>query len=172
MERALKKSNLFSDEIVGLIRETRQKIYFAVNEEISLLYWKIGKRISEEVLGNERAEYGKSVIKNLSKKLTEEFGSGWSEKQLLHCLRTAETFADDEFFSALRRELSWTHIKTLIQINDDIIRNFNIELLQLDKSNIKVADYLTVLPPRKLLQEKLHKAIEIARNKVQGDSNQ
>ena len=38
----------------------------------------------------------------------------------------------------------------------------HIELMQLEKSNIKVADYLTILPPKKLLQEKLHKAIEIA----------
>ena len=42
----------------------------------------------------------------------------------------------------------------------------HIELMQLDKSNIKVAEYLTILPPTKLLQEKLHKAIEIAKNKL------
>jgi hypothetical protein len=41
----------------------------------------------------------------------------------------------------------------------------HIELMQLDKSNIKVAEYLTILPPKELLQEKLHKAIEIAKNK-------
>ena len=42
----------------------------------------------------------------------------------------------------------------------------HIELLQLDKSNIRVADYLTALPPQKLLQEKLHKAVEIAQQKL------
>jgi hypothetical protein len=38
--------------------------------------------------------------------------------------------------------------------------------MQLHKSNIKVAEYLTILPPKELLQEKLHQAIEIARNKL------
>ena len=42
----------------------------------------------------------------------------------------------------------------------------HIELMQLDKSNIKVAEYLTILPPKELLQEKLHQAIEMAKNKL------
>lgn len=44
----------------------------------------------------------------------------------------------------------------------------HIELLQLDKSNIRVADYITVLPPKDVLQQKLHRAIEIARKKIAG----
>jgi hypothetical protein len=48
----------------------------------------------------------------------------------------------------------------------------HIELLQLDKSNIRVAEYLTLLPPKKLLQEKLHKAIEIARQKIRANDHE
>ncbi len=48
----------------------------------------------------------------------------------------------------------------------------HIELLQLDKSNIRVADYLTVLPPKKLLQEKLHKAVEIAQQKIRAKDHE
>ncbi len=47
----------------------------------------------------------------------------------------------------------------------------HIELMQLDKSNIRVADYLTALPSQKLLQEKLHKAIEIAQQKFRNHNN-
>ena len=48
----------------------------------------------------------------------------------------------------------------------------HVELLQLDKSNIRVADYLTILPPQKLLQEKLHKAVEIAKNKIKSKEDE
>ena len=48
----------------------------------------------------------------------------------------------------------------------------HIELLQLDKCNIRVADYLTILPPKKLLQEKLHKAIEIAQYKIRAKDHE
>jgi hypothetical protein len=48
----------------------------------------------------------------------------------------------------------------------------HIELLRLDKSNIRVADYLTILPPKKLLQEKLHKAIEIAQQKIRAKDHE
>ncbi len=56
----------------------------------------MSKRIKEDVLDNKRAEYGKDVIKNLSVKLTERYGKGWSFYKLQHCVRTAYTFTEDE----------------------------------------------------------------------------
>ena len=56
--------------------------------------WYVGKRIKEDVLYNQRAEYGKQVVKNLSLKLVERYGTGWSEKKLRHCIRSAETFSE------------------------------------------------------------------------------
>ncbi len=55
---------------------------------MTILYWNIGHRVNNEILQNKRADYGQQIIRTLSKKLTEEFGKGWSEKQLRHCLRT------------------------------------------------------------------------------------
>lgn len=108
-------------EISKLINESRQRVAITVNSEISLLYWHIGKRINDDILQNKRAEYGKQIVYTLSKQLTLEFGKGWSEKQLRHCLYAVETFPDLEIFSAVRRELSWSHIKTLIYIKDELI---------------------------------------------------
>lgn len=51
-----------------------------MNAELTLLYWHIGQRINQHILQNERAEYGKEIIKNLSKSLTEQFGKGWSKE--------------------------------------------------------------------------------------------
>jgi hypothetical protein len=71
-----------------------------------MLYWQIGKRINEEILQNKRAAYGKEIVHTLSTQLTVEFGKGWSEKQLRHCLRFAEIFPDQEIVSSLWRQLS------------------------------------------------------------------
>ena len=109
-----------SYEIKQLIEQSRKNVALAVNAEITYLYWQIGKRINEDILKNNRAEYGKQIVGSLSKELKEEFGSGWSEKHLRHCLRSAEIFQDEKIVSALRRQLSWTYIKTLIYIEDEL----------------------------------------------------
>lgn len=92
------------------------------------LYWNIGKRIKDDILHNTRAVYGKEIIATLSAQLTNEFGRGWSEKQLRHCLRIAETIQDKEILYVLSRELSWTHIRTVIYIDDPIKRDFYFEM--------------------------------------------
>lgn len=119
-------------EVKTLIEEARQRTAIAVNTELTLLYWKIGQRIQAEILKNKRAEYGKQIIASLSQYLTQEFGKGWSEKQLRHCLRAAETFKEEVIVSTLRRQLSWSHIKCLIYIDDELKRNFYIEMLAIE----------------------------------------
>ncbi len=83
------------DDVCQIIDGARGRIATYVNTEACLTNWYIGKRIKEDVLFNQRAEYGKQVVRNLSLKLTERYGSGWSEKTLRHCLRSAETFSEE-----------------------------------------------------------------------------
>ncbi|MFV0554063.1 MAG: DUF1016 N-terminal domain-containing protein [Mangrovibacterium sp.] len=125
-------SNCFPT-IRKLIEESKKRIAISVNSELSSLYWHIGKHIKTHILENTRAEYGQQIIKKTSTLLSQEYGKGWSEKQLLHCLRTAETFPDEANFSALRRELSWTHIKTIMYIDDELKRSFYIEMCKLER---------------------------------------
>ncbi len=123
----LTPKNLFT-EVKELIQSAKQRAAIAVNAEITLLYWQVGKLISIEVLNRKRGEYGKQVIENLARDLTIAFGKGWGKKQLHHCLRFAETFPDEEIVSAMRRQLSWTHIKNLIYIEDPLKREFYISI--------------------------------------------
>ncbi len=125
-------------EIKSLIEQSRQKVAVEVNSAISILYWNIGKKIRQEILQNRRAEYGKEVIISLSSELTKQYGKGWSEKQLRHCLRTAETIEDENIFYALSRELSWTHIRTLIYIDDKLKRSFYIEMCKIEKWSTRI----------------------------------
>ncbi len=124
-------NNLFS-EVRRLIEYTRQAVAVTVNSNITILYWNVGNCINKEILGNKRAEYGKEVVKTLSLKLTEEYGKGWSEKQLRHCLRFAETFPDKEILYALSRESSWTHFRTIMYLKDELRREFYIEMLKIE----------------------------------------
>jgi len=59
-------------------------------------------------------------MQQLSEGLTASHGRGWSTKQLRHCLRTAETFPEEQIVSAVRRLLSWTHIKTIMYVDDPL----------------------------------------------------
>jgi hypothetical protein len=113
MVKKPQNTNLFS-EIKLLIEEARQTVAVAVNTATTILYWNIGKRVNNEILENKRAEYGKEVVKTLSKELTQEFGKGWSEQHLRHCLRFAETFPEKEILYTVCRQLNWTHFRTVI----------------------------------------------------------
>ena len=122
---------LFS-EVKRLIEEAKQNVAKTVNTTTTTLYWSVGAKINSEILENKRAEYGKEVVKSLSQKLTLEYGKGWSEQQLRHCLRIAETFPDKEILYALSRQLSWTHLRSIMYLKDDLRREFYIEMSRLE----------------------------------------
>ena len=74
-------NNIF-DNIKELVISSRNKVYSAVNTEMLSLYWNIGKAIMEIQQGDERASYGDAVLEKLSQKLTNEFGKGFSSRNL------------------------------------------------------------------------------------------
>jgi len=129
-------NKLFS-EIKQLIEEARQTVAVAVNAATTILYWNIGRRIKNEILENKRAEYGEEVVKTLSQELTREYGKGWSEQHIWHCLRFAETFPDNEILYALSRQLSWTHFRKVMYLNDELKREFYIQMTRIENWNTR-----------------------------------
>jgi len=115
-------------EVQQLIQSARQRAAVAVNAELTLLYWQVGKRIADEVLKGERAEYGKQVVASLSVDLTTAFGKGWGQKQLLHCLRFVEAFPDSSIVSTLSRQLSWSHFLDVIYLKEPLARDFYVQM--------------------------------------------
>lgn len=111
-----------------LINEARNKVALIVNTEITLLYWHIGKRINEEVLENQRAEYGKQIVSTLSTQLTEEYGKGFNEKNLRRMMQFAELFPDFQIVAPLARQLSWSHFLILFPIKDPLSREFYLTM--------------------------------------------
>ncbi len=115
-------------DIRNLIREAKVGLAATVNSTLTLLYWRIGRRIHTEILKGERAEYGRQIIETLAQQLEAEHGRGFSTKNLRHMLRFAEIFAAEKIVYALSRELSWTHLRSLIYIEDPLKREFYLEM--------------------------------------------
>lgn len=124
-------------DIKSLIERSKLEIAVAVNATLSTLYWQIGKRINEEVLQEKRAEYGKQIVATLSRQLTNEYGKGWSKRQLHHCIRFAEVFPEKEIVHTLCTQLSWSHLRQIIPIEDPLKREFYIEMCKLEKWSVR-----------------------------------
>ena len=111
-------------EIHDLLHKARQNIISNVNYTMTKTYFLIGKRIVEEEQdGNKRAEYGKNLIKTLSKKLTKEFGKGFSETNLEQMRKFFKVYGISQTLSEEFR-LSWSHYLILMRMEDINARNF------------------------------------------------
>ncbi|RDV11842.1 DUF1016 family protein [Pontibacter diazotrophicus] len=76
------------------MQNQRVKVATIVNAEITPLYWLVGKRVNDRILRNSRVEYGKQIVTTHAQQLTLEYGTGWSQKQLLHCIRFTSIYKD------------------------------------------------------------------------------
>jgi hypothetical protein len=94
-------------------KESKRNVVMAVNSEMVVLYWNIGKIIKTEILQSEKAEYGKSIISDLSKSLTKEYGKGYSQRNLFNMVRFFETFYNQQILQTLSAKLSWSHFVLL-----------------------------------------------------------
>lgn len=108
-----------------MLIQARKKNYHSINSSIVMSYWSIGKLIDEnEQNGNFRAEYGKNVLENLSNKLSEEYGSGFSIRSLQQMKKFYLLFQNT---NALRSQLTWTHYRSLLRVENENARNWYIE---------------------------------------------
>lgn len=109
------------EQIASVLETARGKAYRAVNSAMVQAYWEIGRRIVEEQGGEERAEYGKALVKELSKRLTADFGKGFTESNLWYMRQFYLAFP---ILHALRGELTWTHYRALVRVKDERARTW------------------------------------------------
>jgi predicted nuclease of restriction endonuclease-like (RecB) superfamily len=114
----------FISDIQRIIAGARERAVQSVNFERVAMYWQIGQRIKEEEQqGEERAEYGTSLIKSLAETLEPQHGSGFSARQLELCRQFYRTFPNS---NPLRSQFSWTHYRLLVRIDNQDKREFYI----------------------------------------------
>ena len=128
----IQNSNSLIEELRGLINFARNRAVAAVNSELTMLYWQIGARLRTEVLNNERAEYGKQIVSTVSQQLTIEFGKGFARPNLFRMIKFAELFQDAEIVSTLSRQLSWSHFVEILQVKNDLARDFYAEMCRFE----------------------------------------
>jgi hypothetical protein len=118
-----------------LIEEARQDVARQVNLALVLLYWRVGKRIHQDILREKRAEYGEEIVPTLSAQLAEEFGEGFSEKNLRRMVQFAEAFPNEQIVVTLSRQLGWSHFVAIIPLDDDLKRDFYAEMCRIERWN-------------------------------------
>ena len=114
----------FYNEIRNILLTARNKVYHTANFAMVEAYWNIGKSIIEEQGGNEKAEYGSGLLKELSKQMTHDFGKGFTVTNLKYMRQFYLTFPNGH---ALRDELSWTHYRLLMKVENDNAREFYMQ---------------------------------------------
>jgi len=135
MQNNLPTSELYN-KVIKLLNEARNTVIRSVNQTMVLTYYQIGKIITiEEQKGRARAEYGKQLLIELSKKLKNEFGKGFSVDNLENMRKLYLTYSKPETLSRKSKKeksetlsrifkLSWSHYLKLMRIKDENERNF------------------------------------------------
>ena len=111
-----------------LIDQSRKRVVYHVNSEIVMVNWRIGKLIYGDILQHKRAEYGKAVMAGLSKLLTAKYGGGYSLAHLTYCKTFADMYTEEAIVHAMREQLSWTHIRIILSVKDEVKRDFYLHL--------------------------------------------
>lgn len=115
--------NLLSD-IKGLINNSKSHITKVVSSSMTLLYWQIGKRIQQDVLKSDRAEYGQHIIRDLAKNLTVEYGKGFTYSSLTRMVKFYTYMSNSEIVATLSQQLTWSHIVELLPIEENNKRDY------------------------------------------------
>ncbi len=130
-------TNSLLGDLRQLIEAAREQTARAVNSTLVVMYWQIGKRIREDVLQNERAEYGREILSTLSKELKADYGNGFSVPNLSRMVRFAEVFPDQRIAQTLSAQLSWSHFVELVPLEDSLKRDFYAEMCRVERWSVR-----------------------------------
>ncbi|MCD0456877.1 PDDEXK nuclease domain-containing protein [Chryseobacterium sp. LC2016-27] len=144
---------LFVD-LSHLIEQSRQKVAMQANSTLTILFWQVGKRINDDILQNQRAEYGKQIVSTLSAQLETSYGRNFAEKNVRRMMQFAEHFSDLQIVVTLSRQLTWSHFLVLIPLKSVEAKQFYAQLA--------INDTLGVRELRKQIASKAFERTEIA----------
>jgi predicted nuclease of restriction endonuclease-like (RecB) superfamily len=135
------RANVQGSELISelrtLIHAARTRFATAANAELTILYWRIGRRLLDENLSDGRADYGQRILVTVSQQLEREFGKGFSYSGLTRMVRFAELFPEERIVVSLTQVLSWTHILALLPLKDHLAREFYAEMCRVERWSVR-----------------------------------
>lgn len=122
-------ANQLLSDLRRIISDARLKVAATANAELTMMYWHIGERINREVLGNQRATYGKQIIEQVARQLQAEFGGrGFEPRSIRRMMQFAQEFPDKQIVSPLVTKLSWSHFLLVLPLKDPLAREFYLTM--------------------------------------------
>lgn len=146
------QEKIIFQEIKEILQEAKNKVYKVANNAMVEAYWNIGRVIVEKQGGKDKAEYGTALLKNLSKEMTKEFGKGFTLTNLKYMRQFYLTFPKSH---ALSDQLSWTHYRLLMRVENENARNFYLkESIKENWSTRQLERQITTLFYERILSSK------------------
>ena len=130
--------SLLLQDLKQIIETARLRLASHANSELGVMYWRIGNRINVEVLGNQRAEYGKQIVASVVRQLQAEFGTkGFDEKNIRRMMQFAQKFPEEQIVASMMRQLSWTHILQILPLKDNLQCEFYLTLAASERWTVR-----------------------------------
>lgn len=98
----IRLENKLIQDVRQIVIESKNNAIQSVNSILTMMYWQIGNTINQDILNNNRADYGKSIVASLSRQLQAEFGKGFDEKNLHRIIKFANIFNKEKVASLMR----------------------------------------------------------------------
>lgn len=131
----------FYKDIRLILQQAREQAYSSASGIMTHAYWNVGRRIVEqEQFGEKKARYGSYLIKNLSRQLSDEFGTGFSVANLRNCRQFYLTFPKDSYGFSMASKVSWSHLRDIMRISDEEERNFYLNEVANENWSVKTLE--------------------------------
>lgn len=118
----------FYKDVRDILENARSNAYVMANDIMTYAYWNVGKRIVEQELrGSAKAKYGAYIIKRLAQELSDQYGTGFSIANIKNCRQLYVTFPQDSFSYSMIGKVHWSHLRTIMRLEDEEERNFYLK---------------------------------------------
>ena len=137
IEKSMQTQSLIQD-VRQIIEQARGHVAATANYAQTMMYWHIGERINREILGNQRAEYGKQIVSAVSTQLQAEYGKkGFEPRSIWRMMQFAQEFPDEQIVATVSTQLSWSHVIEILPLKDNIQREFYLTLAASEKWKVR-----------------------------------
>jgi predicted nuclease of restriction endonuclease-like (RecB) superfamily len=129
--------NALIRDIRRMIEGARASVAVTVNAGLTVMYWQIGRRIHQEILKGDRADYGKQILATLSQELSQGYGNGFSYSALTRMVKFYEAFQKETIVATLSQQLSWSHFRELLPLEKPFQRDFYAEMCRVERWSVR-----------------------------------